>query len=203
MTAPLTTSIRNGDCPLTPWQLRLTRRLLLGGGVIAYPTETVYGLGCDPLNIDAVTTILQLKQRDVGKGLILVGGCLSHLAPYVAPDQRTLLPLLDSHTTAPTTWLMPAHPDAPEWITGGRPSIALRIARHPVAMQLCRSLDGALVSTSANPSGRPPARTALQVRRYFRDALDYIVASHVGLSGRPSDIRDAISGTVIRGATPR
>ena len=187
-------------CSLSPWQLRLVNRLLRGGGIIAYPTETVYGLGCDPLDIDAVTTILRLKQRNIGKGLILIGSDIAYLAPYVAPDQHHLLPLLEHKRATPTTWLMPAHPDAPRWITGGRTSIALRITRHPVAARLCRDLGSALVSTSANPGGRPPARTALQVRRYFNDTLDYIVTGDTGLSSRPSEIRDAVSGAIIRNA---
>ena len=196
----MTHATDRNHCPLSPWRLRLVNRLLRGGGVIAYPTETVYGLGCDPLNAAAIMTILTLKQRDIGKGLILIGSDIAHLAPYVAPDQQRLLPLLERKQATPTTWLVPAHPDTPRWITGDRASIALRMTRHPIAARLCRDLGGALVSTSANPGGRPPARSALQVRRYFSDTLDYIVTGDSGLSGTPSEIRDAASGAIIRNA---
>lgn len=169
--------------------------------MIAYPTETVYGLGCDPLNAEAVIAILRLKQRKMGKGLIVVGADTAHLAPYIAPDQHHLLTLLEQTPEVPTTWLLPTHPAVPHWITGGRPRIALRLTRHPIAAQLCRTLGGGLISTSANPAGRPPACTALQVRRYFGNALDYIVTGNGGLTGKPSEIRDAVSGAVLRPIT--
>ncbi len=179
---------------------RVTRAatLLHRGAVIAYPTEGVWGLGCDPMNRVAVMRLLAIKDREPGKGLILI-----------AADYRQLLPLLGTltpeqqktflrPTTTPVTWLAPASHRAPTWITGGRATIAVRITRFPLAVALCRAFGGPLVSTSANPAGRPPARSAMRVRNYFRGKLDDILPGVVGSSDRPSEIRDLVTGSVIR-----
>ena len=98
----------------------------------------------------------------------------------------------------PVTWLLPARPETPQWLCGAHESIAVRVTAHPLAAALCRAADGALVSTSANLSGRPAARTALQVQRIFGDSLDYVLHGDVGGRETPSDIKDALSGAVIR-----
>lgn len=189
---------------MSPWHLRQATQILRDGGVLAYPTETVYGLGCDPLNAGAVLEILRLKQRAIDKGLILIGGRLEHLLPYFTPlDARRMATIKRSWPGA-VTWLMPAHPHTPVWLTGGRDTIAVRITSHPIAAALCTCFNGAIVSTSANPAGSPPARNPLQVRRYFGDALDFILCdTHQKggkSSGRASEIRDGRSGRVIRAA---
>ena len=158
------------------------------GGVIAYPTETVYGLGCDPLCLDAVDAVNRLKGRDARKGLILLASSLQQLDPLIDvsdPGQRAALTAEDE----PTSWIVPARDAAPAWITGGRDTLAVRISPHPVVIQLCELLGHALVSTSANPAGRQPARNALQLHRYFDGLVDAILVSSHNGSGRPSKIR--------------
>lgn len=173
-------------------------RCLRQGGVIAYPTETVYGLGCDPLNSRAVARLLKIKQRDVHKGLILIAANAMQLLPFVQDNKHLLERLQPS--ISPITWLLPASSQAPEWITGGHDNIAVRITTHPLAAELCRAFGGAVVSTSANQSGLPPARNVWQVRRTFGKVLDDILSGQPGPFKKPSEIRDAITGRIIRSA---
>lgn len=184
---------------MSPWKLREAARVLRGGGVLAYPTEAVYGLGCDPLDAEAVYRVLSLKGRAVGKGLILIGSDFSQLAPFVAelPPQRR--GEVEASWPGPVTWLLPAHPGLPRWLRGVHETIAVRVTAHPLAASLCRAFGAAIVSTSANPSGRTPARSPLTVRRYFDDRVDSILHGSLGGRARPSEIRDGISGDVIRG----
>lgn len=185
---------------MTPWQLRQAAQILHTGGIIAYPTETVYGLGGDPLAAGAVVEILRLKQRPIEKGLILIGSRLEHLLPYFEPLDARRMATIKRTWPGPVTWLMPARADTPDWLTGGRDTIAVRITSHPVAAAICAAFGGAIVSTSANPAGRPPAKNALQVRRYFGTALDDILCNTNKSSGRASEIRDGRSGRVVRAA---
>ena len=167
------------------------------GGIIAYPTETVYGLGCDPLCAGAVARINRLKGRDARKGLILLASRLEQLDALIDVNDRSQRAAIVS-TRDPTSWVVPAKAAAPPWITGGRNTLAIRISTHPVVMQLCDTLGHALVSTSANPAGRKPALDALQLHRYFESVVDAILVSHHNCSGRPSTIRNLQSGQLLR-----
>lgn len=185
---------------MTPWQLRQAVRALRAGGVIAYPTETVYGLGCDPLDPEAVERLLTLKQRPMDKGLILIGARLEHLLPFIDVADEALRRKLQRPTETPTTWVTPARAATPFWLRGRHPSIAVRITPHPLAAALCSAFGGALVSTSANPAGLPPARTALAVQRYFPGQLEQLLHGRTPPRARPSEIRDLIADTLLRGA---
>ena len=169
------------------------------GGVVAYPTEAVYGLGCCPYYFPAVSRILALKKRKISKGLILVGSELSQFE-RLADFGRIgdISPILASWP-GPVTWIVPARPDVPRWLTGDKAGIAIRVSAHPVVRSLCDRI-GALVSTSANPARLPPARTALRVRNYFKNELDFILHAPVGPAREPSQIRDALTGKLLRGA---
>lgn len=175
-------------------------RALRRAGVIAYPTEGVWGLGCDPFNPDAVAKLLMLKQREVGKGLILVAATIEQFEPYLralTPLQRGLL---ERSWPGPQTWVTPHGGTLPDWITGYKPRAALRVSAHPIVAALCRSFGRPIVSTSANPSGRAPARTSLHVRRYFPRQLDYVLQGELGGQAGPTPICDLISGRTLRGA---
>jgi len=183
---------------MTPWQLRQAARALRSGSVIAYPTETVYGLGCDPLNPYAVETLLTIKQRPMSKGLILIGATLEQLLPYINVTDEPLLQKLQASHPRPTTWVVPARPATPAWLCGHHDSIAVRITSHPLAAQLCAVFGGAIVSSSANPARLPPARSALTVEHYFHDRLEVIL--HGGTqTGQPSEIRRLLDDRIIRG----
>ncbi len=183
---------------MTPWHIRQAARTLSAGGVIAYPTETVYGLGCDPLNVQAVNQILNLKQRPMEKGLILIAASLEQLMPYIAVSNPALLDKLQQPGTRPTTWITPARPGTPQWLTGSHDTIAVRISQHPVVCQLCMNTGSAIVSTSANPSRLTPAHNALAVRRYFGDRLDYLLTAHTKRQARPSQIKTLLDDKILR-----
>ena len=179
-------------------QLCRIRRILLAGGVVAYPTEGVYGLGCDPDDARAVGRVLILKKRPLGKGLILVASQFHQLDRYLAPVAPELVQRALATWPGPVTWLWPARPWVPVWLRGHHTCLAVRVSAHPVVVALCEALGGPLVSTSANKSGRPPARSKHVLRRSFGRQVDAIVPGQCGNRGRPSEIRDLLSNTVVR-----
>lgn len=181
-----------------PLRLQLAARCLAAGGVIAYPTEAVYGLGCDPRNPDAVRRVLAIKRRPEHKGLILIAATWSQLAPYVESLGSARMAEILATWPGPVTWLLPAREDTPRWLTGRHETLAVRVTGHPLAAALCHAWGGALVSTSANLSRRPPARTALQVRLRLGPAVDLVVTGPCGGRERPSAIRDGGTGAVVR-----
>ena len=173
-------------------------RALRAGGVIAYPTEAVYGLGCDPRDAAALERILALKGRPADMGVIVIASAFTQLAPFLAP----LAPELEARAAAswpgPVTWIWPCSAGLPRLLTGGRDTLAVRVTAHPGAAALCHAFGGALVSTSANRHGQPPARDAAAVRAAFGDALDAVVDGPCGGLARPTEIRDARTGAVLR-----
>ena len=173
-------------------------RIVRGGGVIAYPTEAVFGLGCLPRDRRAVMRVLAIKHRSWRKGLILIGAELAQLERYVVlPPEPRRSEVLASWP-GPHTWVLDARPGAPRWITGGSASVAVRVTAHPVAAALCRVVGEALVSTSANVSRRPPHRRLLKLRRDLGAEVDYVLAGSLGGLASPTAIRDGRSGRVLR-----
>ncbi len=186
--------------PLPRWRLLQAVRHLRRGGVIAYPTEGVFGLGCDPLNERAVAEILALKGRAASKGLILIAADFEQLLPFVSALPASVLERILASWPGPVTWILPAAPRVPTWLTGGRTSLACRVTDHPVAARLCRAFGRPLVSTSANLSGRPPAKSRLQVRRYFARLGDrvLVIPGPLGRLEGPTPIYDALTGRCLR-----
>jgi len=180
-----------------PPRLRQAAAVLHAGGVIAYPTEGVYGLGCRPDDPQAVERLLRLKQRPVAAGLILIAASLGQLEDWIQPDRRESRALA-TPPGGPVTWLVTAGPLTPGWITGGRATVAVRITRHPVARGLCLAAGLPLVSTSANRRGKPPARSALGARLRFGRQLDLVVGGATGGAAGPTAIREAASGRLVR-----
>lgn len=172
-------------------------RCLHQNGLIAYPTEAVFGLGCDPRNEQAVQRLLALKQRSADKGLLLVAASTEQLLDWAHIPPESLQPL-SAHWPASTTYLFTATANVPRWITGAHAKIAVRVTAHPVASALCRRFGGALVSTSANLSGQPPARSAKEVSQQLGSQLDVIVGGECDPNAKPSTIIDFASGAVIR-----
>ena len=168
------------------------------GKVIAYPTEAVYGLGCDPLNEVAVHHLLSLKNRSIIKGLILIAANWAQLADYVTPLSDEVRARILPTWPGPVTWLLPASALTPLWIKGAHDTIAIRVTAHPIAKGLCEAFGGAIVSTSANVEGNPPAKTAEEVRQIFDEDV-YVVTGDVGDLARPTDIRDGVTGKLVRG----
>ena len=173
-------------------------QVMRDGGVVAYPTESVYGLGCDPLDPTAISRILDLKQRDPEVGFIILGADLADVRPYLDVSDAQLQ-AMQAEWPGPVTWVAPCAPDVPAWLTGGRETIAVRVTAHPGAAAVCRAFGRGILSTSANRSGRPPAKTALQVRlRFDEKAIDYVLPGPTGGAVRPTEIREAVTGRVLR-----
>jgi len=181
------------------WRTRQIARVVRDGGVIAYPTEAVWGLGCDPWNALAVQRLLQLKNREAAKGLILVAASIEQFDFLLDELPELWLDRLASTWPGPHTWLVPHRQRLPAWITGSHETVALRVSAHPLVQSLC-SVCGPLVSTSANPAGRPPARSRLRVQQYFPDQLDGVLAGALGGRRNPSTIRDLATAEVVRPA---
>lgn len=179
-------------------KLALAGQLLRSGGVIAYPTEAVWGLGCDPQNRAAVYRLLRMKQRDWRKGLILIAADSEQLEPYIDVPSRMAWRRAAATWPGASTWVFPATDYCPPWISGDRDSVAVRVTAHPLASALCRSFGGAIVSTSANRSTEPPATSAAQARIGLRNAFDLLLPGALGGLDRPTIIRDAASGHILR-----
>ena len=173
------------------------RRILDQGGVIAYPTEAVMGLGCDPWNEAAVAKVLRLKRRSPDKGLIIVAAGIEQLAVVVDFSQVPEMEQVTGTWPGPVTWLVPAQPATPHWLTGKHETLAVRVSAHPVVRRLCAET-GLLVSTSANPAGCRPARTSRRARAYFGQAVDCYLPGSVGPNPKPTTIRDALTGLAVR-----
>ena len=180
------------------WHIREAVRQIAAGGIIAYPTETVYGLGCDPLNGDAVLRLLALKQRSLEQGLILIASHFGQLEPLLLPLDPAVRERVARPGATPVTWVLPCLPDVPKWLRGRHDSLAVRITTHPLAAALCDTWDGPLVSTSANLHGRQPATTPLAIRRAFNNRLDYILHGATGAGYRHSEIRNGLTGAILR-----
>lgn len=172
---------------------------LLQHQVVAYPTEAVFGLGCNPNSEEAVHRLLALKQRPIEKGLILVAPSREFLLPYI--DERQLT---DAHwqrfeqpSAHPISWVMPAKASVPRYLKGQFDTIAVRLCRVPAVTELCQATGFALTSTSANLSGQPPCRTADAVRAQFGTHFPVLNAD-TGGEKNPSEIRDIFSQHIFR-----
>jgi len=182
----------------SPVRLRAAVRALQRGGVIAYPTEAVWGLGCDPLDERACLRLLALKDRPWDKGLILVASRLSQIEPYIEIPSNNALKRATATWPGPATWIFPATDRCPMWISGDHDGVAVRVSSHPGVVELCEAWGGALVSTSANPSGRAPAMNPAQVRLYFGNSLDTLLPGALGGLAKPTTIREAATGHILR-----
>lgn len=184
---------------MNTWQLQQTVRVMQAGGVIAYPTEAVWGLGCDPYDQAAVMRLLQLKRRPVHKGLILVAASQAQVAPLLTGLTAEQLAWLDQTWPGPNTWLLPDPTGlVPTWVKGHHSQVAIRVSAHPLVKSLCEAWGGPIVSTSANPSTANPARSKLKVMTYFGSRLDKIVDGELGGLKSPSTIRSIADLSVIR-----
>ncbi|PIE00483.1 MAG: threonylcarbamoyl-AMP synthase [Thiothrix nivea] len=168
------------------------------GGILAYPTEAVFGLGCDPRNLSAVQRLLGTKQRPADKGLILLAANLNQLNDFIPPLDDEIMARISPTWPGPVTWLLPVRAQVSPLIRGHFQKIAVRISDHPVCMKLCQQLGHPVISTSANITGRPPATTALQVSEQFGHQVDLILDKPLGGKKQPSEIRDALSNQVLR-----
>ena len=170
---------------------------LARGGLIAYPTESCYGLGCDPRNRRAVLQILKLKQRPQAKGLILIAANYRQVARYLPPLALAAQMKLQQDGAHAMTYLMPAKKSCPHWLRGAHATLAIRLTAHASAKQLCNDVGHALVSTSANRSGMRPAKTAAQCRQLFGEKV-WVLPGKIGKRKQPSTIQAWSDGRILR-----
>lgn len=170
---------------------------LKAGGLIAYPTESCFGLGCDPSNRAAVQRLLKLKQRPQCKGLIIIAFSCKQLTRYLPELSEEQQQKLHSDGAKAITYLMPVRPSTPHWLRGCHDTLAIRLTAHPVARSLCRGVRSALVSTSANQSGMRPARSYAECQRLFGHAV-WVLPGLVGKRRQPSRIVSWSDGRVLR-----
>ena len=168
------------------------------GHVIAYPTEAVYGLGCDPTNEPAVRKLLELKGRHESAGLVLIASDFSQLLPWISDVSESLVNKAMQTWPGPVTWLFPRAATVPDYVAGKHDTVAVRITAHEPSRDLCEAFESALISTSANHTSAKPARSLSEVWDYFGSDIAGTLAGKLGDGGKPSEIRDLVTGTIIR-----
>lgn len=182
------------------------------GKLIAYPTESVWGLGCDPFNEQAVQALLAIKNRPIQKGLIVLTASQTHIQAFLADlpaDRQTAIAhawQADNTTRQATTWLLDIPPQIsiPTWVRGEHSSLAIRLISHTKIAQLCDHIAknklnpyGFLVSTSCNRSTLPPAKDFATAYEYFGDEVGYLLGETLGYD-KPSQILDGRTGQAVR-----
>ncbi|MGH8146438.1 MAG: L-threonylcarbamoyladenylate synthase [Rhodanobacteraceae bacterium] len=174
--------------------------LLRTGGVLAYPTEGVYGLGCDPDNRAAFDKIFALKERPAEQGVLLIAADFMQIEPWISDVSEAALARARAAWPGAHTFIFPRSQRVPEWVAGGHAGVALRVTAHAPSSALCRAFGGPIVSTSANRHGQLPAMSAEDIDAIFGSsaALDGVLDAPLGGLDRPTPITDAVSGAIIR-----
>ncbi len=173
---------------------------LKAGGIIAYPTEGVYGLGVDASNREAVFSLLKLKKRPVEKGLIVVVNDLDQVIQWIKKldvDQKNRI-LQRNDEGFRATWTIPANEKAPDYLTGGRSEIAVRVTTHPELKELCRRFGSPIVSTSANISGEESLSTIDEIIGKFNGKINGVLGGALGGASKPSQIISLSTHTILR-----
>ncbi len=179
------------------WQITMATHAVANHGVIAYPTETVFGLGCNPNSLKAIKQLLTLKPRALNKGFIILVAHSIQLINWLEPDSLIWLDNQRVDQSQPTTWVIPCKSVVPNWITGQKQTIAVRITSHPLARELCMRT-GPLISTSANKQGKSPVYSISQLQLMFKNQLDWVLPGQFNKNSKSSRIVDAVSGKILR-----
>ena len=167
------------------------------GKIIAYPTESIYGIGCDPYNYDAVQQIFKIKNRPNNKPMILIASHLTQIAKLV--DNRSLTPPVIQTWPGHTTWLLPASSDCPEWLYEKvTKKVAIRVSAHRTVTSICKNFNKPIISTSANKSMDKPIKEISKIKDIFEGDIDFIVEGDLGQELKPSVIKDFVTGRIIR-----
>lgn len=181
--------------------VNLAAAALKAGKVVAYPTEGVWGLGCDPDNPDALKALLALKRRDPAKGLIMIAAAVEQFRPWFEGLPSADVARMEASWPAPLTWLVPDNGRALALARGEHDRVAVRVTEHALAASLCTAFGGPIISTSANRASEPSALTLDDVQAAFGDEIELILDGHTGGRSSPSDIRDLESGEWLRGGS--
>ena len=178
------------------FSIRHAAHIIRQGGVIAYPTDTIYGLGCDPYNLQAIELINTIKQRPLDKQFILLAAHIDQIKPLTQLDEEQ--EKIITQKTEPTSWIVSANKNTPPWLVDENNTVTIRISNHPNIKRLCEALGHAIISTSANVSGKTPARNTLDLHKYFHSCVDKILASDKKQMGKPSKIIRLCDNETIR-----
>ena len=170
------------------------------GGVIAFPTDTFYGLGADPLNPNALSKIFQIKQRPSDKPLLVLIHSLDQLAGLTAEVNDNARKLMEHFWPGPLTLIFKATPGLPDVLTAGTGTIGIRLPGHPFTRKLLAALDRPLTAPSANISGAGEPLSAQEVKNELGDGLSLIVDGGPTPGGKPSTLLNTTTNppTLIR-----
>ncbi|MFN2493831.1 MAG: L-threonylcarbamoyladenylate synthase [Pyrinomonadaceae bacterium] len=171
--------------------------IVSAGGVIAFRTDTFYGLGADPFNQSAVQRIRELKGREDAKPILLLISDLSELDRFIAAQSKSFRAVTERFWPGPLTLVGTARPELPEELTSGTNTVGVRLPKDDSVRQLVRACGGSLTATSANTTGHPAARSADDVANYFPQGIDLIVDGGEVSATKPSSVVD-LSGSVPR-----
>ena len=183
----------------TDFQLRHAASMLLHGGVIICPTDTIYGLSCDPYNAQAVARLFEIKQRPPDKSMIVLASDTAHIETIA--DIKQLPAGFDWRPDAPTTWVMPASRHCPPWLRHRDNTVAVRLTGYPLIRRLCKQLDSAIISTSANLYTMLPVTSKIALRRFFQQQVDAMLFSNIAGTGKPSTIKHVSDQRILRHST--
>ena len=172
-------------------QVKHATSIVKSGGIIAYPTESVFGLGCDPFNQKAVLTLLSLKNRSQNKGLIVIASHIQQILPLIQPIEANDLARALKTWPGHHTWIFPKSKTVPTWIAGSHDTIAVRVSSHPIVKLLCDVLNMPLVSTSANLSNQDTIGSIKDIKMQFNDKIDAFIDAPLGKQNKPSTIKVA------------
>ena len=168
------------------FQYRLAAHIIHKGGVIACPTDTIYGLACTPFDIDAVNRIMDIKHRAANKNFILLASSIEQAEKLITINDEERSRILEA--TRPTSWVATARDDTPEWLLDKNGAVTIRVSKHANVTRLCNTIGHAVISTSANISGRRPAANVMLLHQSFHGKIDLILANDCETDGRPSKV---------------
>jgi L-threonylcarbamoyladenylate synthase len=179
-------------------EIEAAAAVLREGGVLAYPTEGVYGLGCDPDNRGAFERLFAMKRRPPEQGVLLIAADFEQIRDWIDDVPHAVLERARASWPGAHTFIFPRSSRVPGWIAGGHAGIALRVTAHAPSAALCRAFGGPIVSTSANRHGESPARSAADVAAIFGGEPDGVLDAPLGGLDGPTPITDAVTGAIIR-----
>ncbi len=184
--------------PSAPEEYEDISNAIVKGKIVAYPTESVFGIGCDPENEKSINKIIEIKNRSKQKGLIIIADEVKKLSKFIHKDYLDLFIKKSDIESKPTTWIVPSSKHVLNLVKGEDSSVALRITQHPIASRICKYSNKAIISTSANISSKTPAKNSNEILMQFGEEIDIIVDGRVGDSIKPTQIVDLITNKVIR-----
>jgi len=178
------------------FSIRHAAHIIKHGGIIAYPTDTIYGLGCDPFNPCAVKKINTIKQRPLNKQFILLAGHINQVRSLILINEKQEKKITASSEAI--SWIVDASPGAPAWLVSECNTLTIRISQQNDVQRLCRALGHAIISTSANLSGKTPAKNGFELHKYFHHKVDKILLSNKTQLSKPSKIIRLCDNQIIR-----